>query len=53
MPTSLKAETVLEREIARFEDRKARAEADAKDAAEQVERLKIALATLTNGSPKP
>jgi predicted transcriptional regulator len=47
----LKAETVIERELERFKDRRERAEADAKDAGEQEERLRIALAALQNGKP--
>lgn len=51
MSSALKAETVIEREIARYEDKRDRAEADAKQAGEQAERLRLALAALNNGNP--
>ena len=46
MATSLSAETVLEREIKRFEDRRNRAETEARAAEEQATRLRAALAAL-------
>jgi len=51
MPGSLKAETVIEREIARFEHRQQKATAEAREAGEQVERLRLALSALSNGKP--
>lgn len=49
--SALSAQTVIEREIQRFEDRRQRAEEAAKDAAQQADRLRAALAALTNGKP--
>ena len=48
---TLSAEDVLRREIDRFEARAARAEKEHQEASKEVERLKRALAVLTDGQP--
>jgi hypothetical protein len=49
---TLSAEDVLKREIKRFEERARRAEMELKEATEQSDRLKRALAALSNGVPE-
>ena len=49
---TLSAEDVLKREIKRFEERARRAETELKEATEQSNRLKRALAALSNGVPE-
>jgi prefoldin subunit 5 len=48
---TLSAEDVLKREIKRFEERARRAEEELREATEQSDRLKRALAALSNGLP--
>ena len=49
---TLSAEDVLKREIKRFDERAKRAEKELQEANEQADRLKRALAALTNGVPE-
>jgi prefoldin subunit 5 len=49
---TLSAEDVLKREIKRFDERARRAEQELKEANEQADRLKRALAALSNGVPE-
>ena len=49
---TLSAEDVLKREIKRFEERARRAETELREATEQSNRLKRALAALSNGVPE-
>jgi hypothetical protein len=49
---TLSAEDVLKREIKRFDERARRAEQELKEANEQADRLRRALAALSNGLPE-
>jgi predicted nucleic acid-binding Zn-ribbon protein len=49
---TLSAEDVLRREIKRFDERAKRAEKDLREATEQADRLKRALAALSDGVGK-
>ena len=49
---TLSAEDVLKREIERFDARAERAKKDLAEATEQADRLKRALAALSNGAPE-